>query len=235
MSSAFSFDFSATDPEHPWPPAPAIESSGWTTVSRFEIIVSQQTSAESSRYQAWVHHLPSNLTEVFAGGVSDRLLIWMQQRLVAGQNYYEDPTERQGQPLLEIQHIVFLQIGNPDSPITISDSPDRIPPALKCDSPFSLEIAWNVTPWSKQQLAQSPEELNTCQIQAYIKPLSPIQSSDHWRTSASLPVVPAEDNYCTRLESITLGAGIYSLQILCLMSTLRSSPVLVEIPVVQVN
>ncbi|MBE7381310.1 MAG: hypothetical protein F6J95_007855 [Leptolyngbya sp. SIO1E4] len=138
-------------------------------------------------------------------------------------------------PALHIQAVTLFQTNNPNSPIAVDIPHQTIPPALSSQSPFILELTFELTAGGQQQLTQQTDAPILCQIQVFAKPLSPIRGTHRWREALSLPLSPTQKSYTTRLTPVLLGAGLYSLQVLLLIHRLPSSPMLLEIPVFQVN
>lgn len=205
-------------------------------LATFEVTVRILKIAHPSLYQTVVHHLTSGQDETFEELLGDRTLTWMRSRvLTAQQDVVEKSALLNAQPLVSISRLEFIQPGNPSSPVLLDLVPKRIPAALLENMPFTLSINFAITPKGKQQLAKKETGFVSCQIQAFVKPLSPIRSTNHWKSSLSKLLSAAETHYQAQFPSISLGGGIYSLQLLILMSNLRSVPVLLEVPVFQVQ
>jgi len=205
-------------------------------VGSFEITVKGHVSAQRIRYSTAVRHLQTDRYAVFEGIVSDRLQGWMQAQLQSAQQSLREAVKTQrSRPCLTVTELLFAQGTRSHPPLPVDRLRTTIPPALEGNVPFVLELAFELTAWGAHQLTGYADELVTCQIQTFAKPLSPISGRDHWRQSTAVPLLANKLSYYVQIPPASLGVGIYSLQILLLLSHLRSSPILLEIPALQVS
>lgn len=136
--------------------------------------------------------------------------------------------------IVTVSEIIFHQTGNINSPISLDLSQKLIPAELLENLNFSLALTLELNEVGKAVITQYSDQLISCQVQTFAKPLSPMRSGQHWKSSLSTTLFPQRDKYCVEFQPISMANGIYSLQLLLLVSNLRSSPVLLEIPAFQV-
>ncbi|NER78092.1 MAG: hypothetical protein F6K42_00655 [Leptolyngbya sp. SIO1D8] len=153
-------------------------------------------------------------------------------------SYLEDSSVPQS--VLQIVAVNFFQGTNLKTPIAVDIPHQRLPFALSSTSPLILEIAFELTTWGQQKLAQQkqlPQRQSplSCEIQVFAKPLSPIRTAEHWREAIAIPLSTTQKSYQIQLQSVPLGAGLYSLQLLLLIQNFPSSPLFFDIPIFQID
>ena len=136
--------------------------------------------------------------------------------------------------IINVSRITFLQANNASSPITLDFSQKTIPANLIERLNFSLSLTFELTNQGKAIIQCYSNQFISCQIQTFVKPLGPICSSQHWKSSISIALSLQQNRYRVEFQPTSLTHGIYNLQLLILINNLRTSPILLEIPAFQV-
>lgn len=131
-------------------------------------------------------------------------------------------------PLVVIASIYFRQSNSSGDRILIDLVHKSVPVAIASENSFILNVEIETTTWGQQQLAENTDVLVNCQIQVFMKPLSPMTHQQFWKSLVSTVLIHNRKNYTLSFAPVKIVSGLYSFQLLLLTSGLRSRPILFE-------